>query len=248
MKIKIQNFLNNKYYSNFTIILILFNVIAIISESDQNIRQDYQYLFSVFEVFSIIVFTIEYILRVIASPPKLKFIFSPMGIIDLISILPFYFPFIFSLDLRVLRILRLFRLLRVFKLIRYSKSLQLITDVLVETKAELAVTIFFAFILLLLSSTLMYYVENFAQPEKFSSIIESLWWAVATLTTVGYGDVYPITGLGKFLSAIIAIIGIGFIALPTGIISSAFVDKVKEQKGINESYCCPHCGGKLNKR
>jgi voltage-gated potassium channel len=109
------------------------------------------------------------------------------------------------------------------------------------------VTLFVAFILLTLSSTLMYYFENDAQPEAFSNIGQSMWWAVATLTTVGYGDIYPITGIGKFLGAIIALIGIGFVALPTGIISSAFIEKVQNEKKMkvaSTSCECPHCGKK----
>ena len=137
-----------------------------------------------------------------------------------------------------------------FKLGRFSKSLKTINQVLKETRADLAITLFVAFILLVLSSTLMYYVENDAQPEKFASIGHSFWWAVATLTTVGYGDVYPITAMGKLLSAIIALIGIGFIALPTGIISSAFVDKLRiERIKTDTEVCeCPNCGERFKIR
>ncbi len=248
LKQKTIYLLDNKYTTKFSVALILLNVIAVILESDKDINAEFQIIFAIIEYVSIAVFTTEYLLRIWVSDKKLKFILSPMGLVDLISILPFYLPFIFNLDLRIVRILRLFRLFRIFKLSRYSKSLRLVTDVLAETKSELIITVFFAFVLLLFSSTLMYYAENFAQPEKFASIIDSLWWAVATLTTVGYGDVYPITGIGKFLSAIIALIGIGFVALPTGIISSAFIDKVKEQKGENQKCCCPHCGEPINNK
>jgi voltage-gated potassium channel len=168
-----------------------------------------------------------------------------MGIIDLIAIIPFYLPFIFPFDLGVIRILRLFRLLRIFKLGRYSKSLKTITYIFKETKSELSITVFITFILMILSSTLMYYIEHDDQPELFASIGDAFWWAIATLTTVGYGDVYPVTGLGKLLSGIIALIGIGFVALPTGIISSAFIEKIQTDKKRKEkeSICeCPHCG------
>ena len=189
-------------------------------------------------------FTIEYFLRIWVSDldkrvenSRIKFIFSPLGLIDLLAIIPFYLPLLITMDMRVMRMLRLLRLMRIFKLGRFSKSLKTINQVLKETKADLIITLFIAFILLVLSSTLMYYVENEAQPEKFASIVHSLWWSVATLTTVGYGDVYPITAIGKILSAVIALIGIGFIALPTGIISSAilkrFVKSDWEKQNMN---------------
>ena len=165
--------------------------------------------------------------------------------IHLFAILPFYLPLFFKFDLRVLRILRLFRLLRILKLGRLSKSLQTITSVLKESKSELGITIFVAFILMILSSTLMFYVENEVQPEKFENIGQAMWWSVATLTTVGYGDIYPITGLGKILSSIIALVGIGFVALPTGIISSAFISRMQSQKDSDKDCECPNCGTKF---
>ena len=121
----------------------------------------------------------------------------------------------------------------------------MISDVFKDTKGELSITLFVTFILMVLSSTLMYYIEGDAQPEKFANIGESMWWAVATLTTVGYGDIYPITAAGKLISGFIAIVGIGFIALPTGIISSAFIEKI-QKKGDKSNICsCPNCGNEL---
>lgn len=252
MKKKIHNFINeNSYFLNFIYALIILNVISIILESYQGLRLEYGDKFHYFEVFSVAIFTIEYLLRLWTASEEYKdgnsfskriqFIFSKFGIIDFLSILPFYLPFFVILDLRVLRILRLFRLLRIFKLARFSKSMKTIGSVLKETKADLIITFFVAFVLLIISSTLMYYAETEAQPEKFNSIGDAMWWGVATLTTVGYGDVYPITGLGKFLSGIIALIGIGFVALPTGIISSAFVDKIQKTKS-KKKCTCPSCG------
>ena len=123
----------------------------------------------------------------------------------------------------------------------------MINSVLKRAKSELAITVFVAFILLILSSTLMYYIENDAQPENFASIGHSFWWAIATLTTIGYGDVYPITAIGKVLSSIIALIGIGFIALPTGIISSAFMEHIQESKAKKKQRNgkCPNCGAEV---
>jgi voltage-gated potassium channel len=255
LKNKIYNLLHeNKTVIKFIYGLIILNVIALILESYEGLKLKYQYVFQIIEIFSVIVFTIEYVLRLWVSNlnkdlkfSRLKFITSPLGLIDLLAILPFYLPMMFPIDLRIMRILRLLRLLKIFKFGRFSKSITTINQVLKETKTHLIITLFIAFILLLISSTLMYYVENEAQPDKFSSIGHSLWWAVATLTTVGYGDIYPVTALGKLLSAIIALIGIGFIALPTGIISSAFIEKIQEEKEQkNDKKCeCPNCGTKF---
>ncbi len=234
---------NNKIVIKFIYTLIIVNVIVIILASYEYLQSRFEHFFKLFELISVVIFTLEYIVRLWSSRNRLKFFLSIFGLIDLIAILPFYLPFLFTLDLRILRILRLFRMLRVLKLGRYSKSLKLIGQVLKDTRAELSITVFVAFILLVFSSTLMYFVENDAQPDKFASIGHSFWWAIATLTTVGYGDVYPVTGLGKILSAIIALIGIGFIALPTGIISTAFAERVKKNK--KQEDICPHCGKKL---
>ena len=254
MKSKIHYFINeNSFFLKFIYTLIVLNVLAIILESYNEITTNYRLLFEYFEIFSVVIFSVEYILRLYTADlefsktlfrsKKLKFATSSFGLIDLLAVLPFYLPLLFPFDLRVLRILRLFRLLRIFKLGRLSKSMKTITSVLKETRSELAITIFVAFILLILSSTLMYHFENEAQPDKFQNIGQALWWSVATLTTVGYGDVYPVTAIGKILSAIIALIGIGFVALPTGILSSAFIEKVQSKKSVrNKSCSCPNCG------
>ena len=257
LKQKVHQFLtSNRFFLKFIYGLILLNVFAIILESYSEIESAYHDLFNYFEYVSVAIFTVEYILRLWTSDlnyeagsgliKRLKFMVSTYGLIDLLAILPFYLPFFIPFDLRVLRILRLFRLLRIFKLGRLSRSMKTITGVLKETKAELFITVFVVFILMVLSSTLMYYFEAEAQPDKFANIGQALWWSVATLTTVGYGDVYPVTGIGKILSAIIALLGIGFVALPTGIISSAFIERIQENKKQNlpvKNFCkCPNCG------
>lgn len=137
--------------------------------------------------------------------------------------------------------LRLTRLFRIFKLNRYSKSLSVIVSIIKNKKDELISTLFIMFFIIVISSTLMYYFENAVQPEAFPNIIASFWWAVATLTTVGYGDIYPITTIGKVLASFIAITGIGLVALPTGIISSGFVEYISTKK----ETICPHCGKKI---
>ncbi|MBL7558792.1 ion transporter [Olleya sp. YSTF-M6] len=238
----------------FISVLILINVLAIILESYQSIYTKYKFVFTFIELFSIIIFSTEYIIRIWVSDliyPKLsptkarlKYIFSFMGIVDLASILPFYLPFIVTLDLRIIRLLRLFRLLRVLKLNRNFKSLAVIRSVIVKTKNEILVSAILVFILLIIASTLMFYIENKAQPEAFENIGQALWWAVATLTTVGYGDIYPITGLGKVMSAVIALLGIGFVALPTGIISSAYIEEIRNLKKSQQCFC-PHCNKEI---
>ena len=256
VKQKVKRFINESpLFLNFIYLLILLNVCTIIVASYKDVFNEYIEWFEYFELLTVIIFSIEYLLRLWTADlefegkngfvKRLKFIFSFYGLIDLFAILPFYLPLLFKFDLRVLRILRLFRLLRIFKLGRLSKSLQTITSVLKESKSELGITIFVAFILMILSSTLMFYVENEVQPEKFENIGQAMWWSVATLTTVGYGDIYPITGLGKILSSIIALVGIGFVALPTGIISSAFISRMQTQKEADKNCECPNCGTKF---
>ncbi len=240
----------NRIFDYFILSLILLSVFSIILESIPEIEKEYGDWLNYFDVFAVIVFTIEYGLRIyiadIIFPAKnkfrsiLKFMFSFYGIIDLLAILPFYLPMLIAMDLRYLRILRLTRILRVLKINRYNNSLSLIWVVIKEKKPELVVTGFVTFLILIIASFLMYYIEGEAQPEQFPNILSAIWWAVATLTTVGYGDIYPVTGLGKLISGLIAILGIGIVALPTGLISSGFIDKVQKDKRSKKK--CPHCG------
>ena len=249
-------------FDKYITILIVLNVFAIVAESYPQVESNFHLYFLYFEYFSVVVFSIEYILRIWTAPllysdltpfkARIKFVTSPLGVVDLLAVLPFYIPFLVAVDLRFLR---LFRLLRVMKLSRHSESLRMIRRVLRNSKAELGVTVFVVFILLIVSSSLMYYIEHDAQPEAFQNIGQGFWWAVATLTTVGYGDIYPVTGLGKLISGLIALLGIGLVALPTGIISSAFMTEL-DNKNKEEKHCtfdhttmttryCPHCGEKL---
>jgi len=133
--------------------------------------------------------------------------------------------------------------MRIFKLLRYSESVRTLGKALARIKTELISTLFITFIVLLFSANIMYIVENKAQPEAFKNMGESLWWAVATLTTVGYGDIYPVTSLGKIISGIMALIGIGIVAIPAGLLSSAFVSEIEDRKRkkIGQKKKCPHC-------
>ena len=158
----------------------------------------------------------------------MKYAATPLALIDLVTILPFYLPFIIT-DLRLIRLVRLLRLLKV---IRYSESLKTFTELYRLKRQELSMVFLTIAFLLVISSAVIYHVEHEAQPEAFSSIPASMWWGVSTLTTVGYGDVYPVTSLGKFFGAIIALLGIGLFALPAGILGSGFVAIMRRNRAI----------------
>lgn len=231
--------------------LIFLNVIAVIIGSLQSVQERWGVFLNLFETVSVIIFTVEYVARLWSCTVAPRFIggfrgrircaFQVMSIIDLLAILPVYFPFL-GFDLRSLRILRLLRILRVAKLGRYYSSLNLIKDVLREKKEELVLTSALMGLLLVVSSSVLYYCENAAQPDAFSSIPATMWWAVATLTTVGYGDMYPVTVMGKLCASVIAVLGIGMFALPTGILGAGFVEAIQTKKG---RQTCPHCGKDL---
>ena len=171
---------------------------------------------------------------------RLRFAGSWHAVVDLLAILPFYLPMFLPIDLRVLRALRFFRLLRFLKLTRYSESMRIFGKVLRGERTELMIALFVAGVLLVLGSSFLYIVEHEAQPDAFSSIPAAMWWGVATLTTVGYGDVYPVTPLGRLLGAIVAIMGIGMFALPAGILASGFAREMGKRR--SEPEVCPHCG------
>ena len=207
----------------FMLCLIFLNVIAFVVGTVHAVRVRWGRVLHVFEIVSVLVFSLEYVGRLwtctaskaFAAPIKgrLRFIRRPMSVVDLLSVLPFYLPFL-GVDFRVLRALRLFRIIRVVKVGRYYSSLQLIGKVFRQKKEELVLTTCLMMLLLLLSASTMYYCEHDAQPNAFSSIPATFWWAVSTLTTVGYGDVYPITPIGKLMGSVIAILGIGMFAFP----------------------------------
>lgn len=234
----------SKYFDIFILGLIQLNIIAMIVETLPGMHAHGRW-FQLFDTISLWIFSVEYACRVwtcLESPEfkraivgRLKFMMTPMAIIDLVVILPLFIPIIFA-DLRILRILRLFRLLRIFKLIRYSAALNRFKRVILSQKEELLTSLVAVGALVLIAASMMYYIENEAQPEAFSSIPEAMWWAIVTFSTVGYGDVSPITPLGKFLAAVVAMLGISAFAIPTGILGVAFAqDKEKHHK-------CPQCG------
>jgi len=232
--------------------LILLNVVAVILETVPSLAGRWGPYFHVFDAFSVYVFTAEYVLRMWActSEPRyahpvwgrMRFAAHPMIVIDLLAILPFLLHLAVPLDMRMLRVLRLIRLLRVFKLARYSTALRLMGRVLSGKKEELIVCMVVMLLLLTFAAALMYVVEHEVQPEAFGSIPAAMWWAVATLTTVGYGDVYPITALGRVVGAAMALIGIGMFAMPAGIIAQGFAEQWQQRRATQPPTCCPNCG------
>jgi voltage-gated potassium channel len=249
--------LPDRIIAMFLMALILLNVIAVILETVAEIATRYHALFYWLEAFSVIVFTVEYLLRlwVCTLDPRsrgtvsgrVRYALTPMAMVDLIAILPFYLPAVLPLDLRMARMLRLLRLFRLFKMARYAESLNTFNEVIRNKKEELVISIIVLLILLLFSSSLMYVVESEAQPDKFASIPATMWWSVATLTTVGYGDVFPTTVLGKLLGAFIAILGIGVFALPTGILATGFAEAIQRRRQKEpDPVLCPHCGHEIH--
>lgn len=237
----------------FIMALIVLNVATFIAGTVSWIGARYGQLFATFDVFCVGVFTVEYVLRVWSctvderySRPirgRIRFMLSPYALIDLIAIFPFYLPIVLG-EQGAERMLRIFRLFRLLKIARYSNSLTLITNVFRRKAEELLITVLVMSIWLIFVSSLMYYVERAAQPEVFSSIPAAIWWGIVTLTTVGYGDVVPVTPVGRALGATVALLGIALFALPAGIVASGFVEEL-ERRRQGPQYC-PYCGEEVD--
>jgi voltage-gated potassium channel len=232
----------------YIISIVLLNVIVVILETEDSIQNTYGNFFLVFDGLTAIVFMLEYGLRLwvctenpkYASPVRgrLRYARSFMAIVDLLAILPFFVQFLPAM--RVLRLLRVARVLRLLKLARYSEATDMLVRVIRNKKEELYITLGIGVVLIIVSSTLVYYAENEAQPDKFSSILSTMWWSVITLATVGYGDVYPVTALGRIFGALTALFGIGLFALPTALIGTGFVEELNKKR--DGRMICPHCG------
>lgn len=236
----------------FIIVLIAANVIAVMLETVDPIFEAFPTFFWWFEVVSVAVFTIEYLGRVWTAVEfdeyqgiisgRVRFASRFLLVIDLLAILPFYLTvFGVGIDLRFLRAIRLVRFLRLLKLARYSRSMLVFVVVFRNKKEDLVLAFFVNMLLLILASSMMYYIEHPHQPEVFSSIPETLYWGLITLTTVGYGDVVPVTLPGQFFAGIIALLGIGLFALPASILASGFMEEARSEH-ISEYAHCPHCG------
>jgi voltage-gated potassium channel len=228
-----------KFVNIILIGLIALNIVAIILESEPGIHQKYHKFFWDFEVFSVIVFTLEYLIRIWSSIDlqevkdsspvmgRIKYMLSPMALIDMLSILPFYLSLYIVIDLRILRILRM---LRMFKLTRYSRALSALLDVLQKESDSLFAASAVLLMMLVLAATGIYFLENEVQHEVFGSIPKAMWWAIVTLTTLGYGDVVPITNMGKFFAGVIGLVGVGMLALPAAILAHGFAENLNQRR------------------
>lgn len=231
-----------KVFQVFLIGLIVANITSIILESVHQLHDEYRQAFWAFEVFSIVIFSMEYLVRFwVASErdetrpwhARRRYAFSFFGLVDLISVVPFYLQiFLPGLDLRVLRVVRL---LRTFKLSHYNSAIEDLFNALYHARGSVYSTIYLFLIALLLTSTAMYHAEHELQPDKFGSIPAAMYWAVISLTTVGYGDVTPVSDLGKLIAAFTAFLGVSSVALLTGVIAAAFANQVERRKIILEA-------------
>jgi voltage-gated potassium channel len=246
----------DKFINAFIITLIVLNVVAVMLETVHPLYDNYKSFFDAFDWVSVIIFTIEYVLRVwscnsdpkFAGPVKgrIKYMMTGGALIDLLAFLPGYLHHFLNFDLRVLRILRLLRFLRLFRLTAYTKSAQLILNVFRSRFNELVLSFILSFFLVIIASCLVYFAEHHAQPDKFSSIPATIWWAIVSLTTTGYGDLYPITVWGKVFASVVLMAGVALLALPAGIITTGFLEEMRIIRR-GKSYKCPHCGGDITK-
>ena len=208
-------------------LLIVFSLLTFSIETLPNLSSGLRQSLHNIEIVTVSIFTAEYILRVVVADHKLRFICSFFGVVDLLAILPFYVTS--GIDLRSIRSFRLLRLVRVFKIVRYNKAIQRFYRAFLIAKEELVLFLFVALMLFFLSAVGIYYCEHDAQPETFASVFHSLWWSVATLTTVGYGDVYPVTTGGKVFTFVVLIVGLGIVSVPAGLVASA-LSKAREME------------------
>ena len=245
----------SRWFDRFLISLISINVIALVLGTMNELFDAAPQAFDLINTVSVAIFTVEYLLRVwscTADPRysgsikgRLRFMLSPLMVIDLLSILPFFVLLVYdqqALDLRAFRAVRL--VARAARLTRYSPGFHTLAAVIEARKYELITVVAVLAVMLVLAASLMYFVEKEAQPEKFASIPAAMWWSIVTLTTVGYGDVAPVTVPGRIIAGLIAILGIGFFALPAGILGSSFLEQIQRRQ--HETRICPHCGEEIH--
>ena len=224
-KEKLRAIIEGNVVSGIIQFLILASAVVFVLESDSEDPQALHFIFLDAAFFGL--FSIEYILRVYMEPRKRDFIFSFYGIIDLLAILPslFLLP-----GFRVLRILRFLRIFRIFKATRFILAVDRLTEALNEIRRELLALVILSMMLVYLAACGIHYFERNVQPEEFGTILDSMWWAIVTLTTVGYGDVYPITPGGKLFTAVVTLVGVGLIAIPSGLLASVLTEARVERK------------------
>lgn len=267
---------DSNWLDSSIIVLIAANIVAVVLETDADYANAYMGAFIGFEWFSSVVFSIEYALRLwvadlVLDPrhpwrSRLRYARSFMALVDLLALIPFYLPMLVTIDLRFVRAVRLLRIVRVLKMGRYAEAIFTLFAVFRKKQEQLAMASFILALLLIVSASAIYFVEHqtifevlpdgttraTVNPEDpFHSIPSSMWWAVVTLTTVGYGDVVPQTALGKLIAAMVALLGVGFVAIPTGIIAAGFTEQLEDDKGEPTASpaaptACPHCGKALH--
>lgn len=246
----------DKIINIFIVVLIVLNVLAVMIETLPEVEGNPKAVkfFHYFDLVSVIIFTVEYVLRVWSSNHeekykhsvwgRLKYMVSPAALIDLIAIIPSYLHAFIGLDLRVLRMLRLLRFFRLFRLTAYTHSAHMIISVFKKRKNELGLSFILALFLIIIASCVMYFTEHQypnVKESKFQSIPATMWWAVVSLTTTGYGDMYPLTSLGKAMASVIMLTGVAFFALPAGIITAGFIDEFRLNR-VKKTHRCPGCG------
>ncbi|RKM57588.1 potassium channel protein [Butyrivibrio sp. CB08] len=234
----------NRIYDIISIVALVLNLFSAFAITFDYMEEHYKGLLLAIEAVTVFFFAVDYFLRLFSSSelyPKLpynkaivKYIFSFAGIVDLLSFLPYYLPVFFPMGSAVFRLFRVARILRLFRINSYYDQLNVITEVIVSKRQQLMASVFIILILMMASSLCMYSVEHEAQPNVFENAFSGIWWSVSTLLTVGYGDIYPITFLGKLLGIVISFLGVGMVAIPTGIISAGFVEQYQKLKSFGQ--------------
>jgi len=234
----------NQAYDIISTGALLLNLAASIMLTFDKLQADYGPLLLTVEAVTVLFFGVDYVLRLITSnylypesnerDSLLRYIFSFSGIIDLLSFLPYYLPVFFPAGIAAFRMFRVVRIFRLFRINAYYDSLNVITEVIVSKKQQLLSSVFIILTLMLASSLCMYSLEHEAQPEVFTNAFSGIWWSASTLLTVGYGDIYPVTTMGRVFSIIITFLGVGMVAIPTGIISAGFVEQYQQFKKIGD--------------
>ena len=249
----------SRVFGIFLISLITLNALTLVISTVRSIYEAAPWFFKLFETVTLFIFLVEYSLRLwsCTTDPnytrpvsgRLRFALTPLAFIDLVAIFPSFVAILasitFGLEILDLSFLRAVRLLaRVAKLSRYSSGVRALGRVMHQKREELLTVVLVLFVLLLMASSLMFFAERDAQPDKFASIPSAMWWSVITLTTVGYGDVFPATVVGRMIAGVIAILGIGLFALPAGILGSGFLEELQHRRRSGVRVC-PHCGGEI---
>ncbi|MFV0362685.1 MAG: ion transporter [Suipraeoptans sp.] len=250
----------SKAFDFTVVILIIINIVLSVCFTFDELNE-YRSIFTVIEGVTVFLFIIEFVLRLWTADylydagrikSALRYIVSFNGIVELLSIVPFFMPLLFPKGLVVFRMFRVARILRLFQANTYSDSLSTIMIVVKRKKSQLLSSIMIIVVLMIMSSLVMYGFEHEAQPEVFKNAFSGIWWSTSTLLTVGYGDIYPVTFMGQFASILITFLGVGMVAIPTGILSAGFTEYTREQRVAEEQKehksknYCPYCGEKIS--